>query len=165
MNTTTQPGPLEVRLSDQLGALLARLRACADDPMWADHAEVPKALIAEAANALEETADIAGHFWAQRDEERARMARAVLALGLASQCIHAAANDQWQSFDALSDDFDDAMAEVMKDSGAVAITPASMRQAVAAADKMLAVDLCSNCLTPDACYLRGQCGHELRESA
>lgn len=146
-----------------LGALLARLRACADDPMWADHAEAPKALITDAANALEETGDIADHLMAQRDEERGRMARAVLALGLASQCIHAAANDHWQSFDALSDDFDDAMAEVMKDAGAVEITPASMRQAVAAADKMLAVDLCSNCLTQDACYLRGQCGHSLRE--
>lgn len=115
--------------------------------------------------ALVEATDLAGHYQAQRDEERGRMARAVLALGLASQCIHAAANDQWQSFDSLSDDFDDAMADVMKDAGTVAITPASMRQAVAEADKMLAVDLCSNCLTPDACYLRGQCGHELRHGA
>ena len=157
--------PLGLSLHDGLGALVARLRACADDPMWDAHAEVPKALLAYAANALQETADIAGHYMAQRDEERGRMARAVQALGIAGQCIHAAANDQWASFDALSDDFDDAVAEVMTANGALKITPESMRQAVAQADQMLAVDLCSNCLTPDACYLRGQCGHNLRERA
>jgi hypothetical protein len=30
------------------------LKACADDPMWADHAEVPKALCASAADLLEQ---------------------------------------------------------------------------------------------------------------
>ncbi len=157
--------PAKVRLTDGLGALVARLTACADDPMWADRAEVSKALLRKTAQALEEADAMAGHYMAQRDEERGRMARAVLALGIASQCIHAAANDHWQSFDALSDDFDDAMLEVVSAAGAVTITPQSMRQAVAGADQMLAVDLCSNCLTPDACYLRGQCGHNLRERA
>jgi len=140
-----------------LGALLVRLRACADDPMWAEHAEVPKALIADAANALEETGDIADHLMAQRDEERDRMARAVLALGLASQCIHAAANDQWQSFDALADDFDDAMTEVIKNAGAVTITPESMRQAVAQCEIELDGDWCETCPTVDACRIRGSC--------
>ncbi len=41
MTTETTPGAL--RLTDGLGALVARLQACADDPMWANHAEVPKA--------------------------------------------------------------------------------------------------------------------------
>lgn len=157
--------PAKVRLTDVLGALVARLTACAEDPMWADHAEVPKALCAAAAQALQEANDLAGHYMAQRDEESGRMARAVQALGIAGQCIHAAANDQWPSFDRLSDDFDDAVTEVMSAAGAVTVTPESMRQAVAQADQMLAVDLCSNCLTPDACYLRGQCGHNLRERA
>lgn len=104
--------PAKVRLTDGLGALVARLQACADDPMWADHAEVPKRLCAAAAKALEEANDLAGHYMAQRDEERKRMALAVQALGIAGQCIHAAANDQWASFDALSDDFNDALAAV-----------------------------------------------------
>jgi hypothetical protein len=147
----------------QVSALAVRLTDCAEDPMWADHAEVPKTLLRNAAAALEEVEALAGHYMAQRDEERGRMARAVLALGIAGQCLHAAANDQWPSFDRLSDEFDDAVAEVMSAAGAVKVTPESMRQAVAQADQMLAVDLCSNCLTPDACYLRGQCGHSLRE--
>ena len=162
---TDQATPAKVRLTDGLGALVARLTACADDPMWADHAEVSKALLRKAAQALEEADALAGHYMAQRDEERGRMARAVQALGIAGQCIHAAANDQWPSFDRLSDDFDDAVAEVMSAAGAVKVTPESMRQAVAQANQMLAVDLCSNCLTPDACSLRGQCGHDLRERA
>ena len=162
---TNDSKPAALRLSAGLGALVARLTACAEEPMWADHAEVSKALLWNAAQALEEADALAGHYMAQRDEERGRMARAVQALGIAGQCIHAAANDQWPSFDRLSDDFDDAMAEVMSAAGAVKVTPESMRQAVAQADQMLAVDLCSNCLTPDACYLRGQCGHQLRESA
>ena len=157
--------PAKVASTDGLGALVARLQACADDPMWADHAEVPKSLCAAAAQALQEANDLAGHYMAQRDEERRRMARAVQALGIAGQCIHAAANDHWQSFDALSDDFDDAVSEVMNAAGAVTVTPESMRQAVAQADQMLAVDMCSNCMTPDACYLRGHCGHNLRERA
>lgn len=157
--------PAKVRLTDGLGALVARLTACAEDPMWADHAEVSKALLRKAAQALEETDALAGHYMAQRDEERGRMARAVQALGIAGQCIHAAADDQWPSFDRLSDDFDDAVTEAMSAAGAVKVTPESMRQAVAQADQMLSVDLCSNCLTPDACYLRGQCGHNLRERA
>ncbi|MFT3816867.1 MAG: hypothetical protein QM750_04430 [Rubrivivax sp.] len=33
--------------------LAERLRACAEDPMWADHAEVPKRWCAEAADAVE----------------------------------------------------------------------------------------------------------------
>lgn len=33
-------------------ALAERLQACADDPMWADHAEVPKRLCSAAATAL-----------------------------------------------------------------------------------------------------------------
>lgn len=162
---TNEATPGALRLNNGLGALVARLTACAEDPMWADHAEVSKALLRKAAQALEEAEALAGHYMAQRDEERGRMARAVLALGIASQCIHAAANDHWQSFDALSDDFDDAMAEVVSATGAVTITPQSMRLAAAEADQMLAVDLCGNCLTPDACYVRGQCGHQLRESA
>ena len=166
---TDQATPAKVRLTDGLGALVARLTACAEDPMWADHAEVSKALLRKAAQALEEADALAGHYMAQRDEERGRMARAVQALGIAGQCIHAAANDQWPSFDRLSDDFDDAVAEVvaevMSAAGAVKVTPESMRQAVAQADQMLTGDLCSNCLTLDACYLRGQCGHDLRERA
>jgi hypothetical protein len=35
----------------------------------------------------------------------------MLAIGIASQCIEAAYEDQWASFDALSDDFDDAVTE------------------------------------------------------
>jgi len=34
------------------GELVERLRLCADDPMWADHAEVPKAWLREAVAAL-----------------------------------------------------------------------------------------------------------------
>lgn len=34
-------------------ALIERLRACAADPMWADHAEIPKAWCAEAADEIE----------------------------------------------------------------------------------------------------------------
>jgi hypothetical protein len=33
--------------------LITRLRACAEDPMWAHHAEVPKALLSAAAAELE----------------------------------------------------------------------------------------------------------------
>jgi hypothetical protein len=62
--------PAALRLSDQLGPLVARLTACAEDPMWEDHAEVPKVLLRNAANALEETAAIAEHFMAQRDAAR-----------------------------------------------------------------------------------------------
>lgn len=32
--------------------VVQRLRACADDPMWADHAEVSKKLLHEAANQI-----------------------------------------------------------------------------------------------------------------
>jgi hypothetical protein len=32
--------------------LLEKLQACIDDPMWADHAEVPKILLVEAKEAL-----------------------------------------------------------------------------------------------------------------
>lgn len=64
----------KVRLTAELGPLVARLMACAEDPMWADHAEVPKALLRRAAEALEETAAIAEHFMAQRDAERERCA-------------------------------------------------------------------------------------------
>lgn len=62
--------PAKVRLTDGLGALVERLHACADDPMWADHAEVPKKLCAAAAQALEETSALADHHMAERDEAR-----------------------------------------------------------------------------------------------
>lgn len=105
-------------LSAGLGSLPERLRACAEDPMWADHAEVPKALIADAANAIEEACDIAGHFMAQRDEARQLLKKQ------REQMIA----DGW-------------------------------RQTAYAAP----VTDCEACLTPDACSLRGQCGHYLRE--
>lgn len=162
MKTEATPG--NVRLNDGLGALVARLRACVEDPMWSDHAEVPKYLCAAVADALAETHDLAAHYMAQRDEERRRMARAVEAIGIATQCIHAARNDHWPSFDRLSDRYDDAVAGVMTAECAVTVTPESMRQAVAQSDQMLAVDLCGNCPTEDACYLRGQCAHKLREA-
>ena len=165
-NTTGAASRDASRLSDQLG-MVERLRFLAsgrDDPQ--------SVALAEAADEIErlrctqeEATDLAGHYMAQRDEERGRMARAVLALGLASQCIHAASSDHWASFDRLSDDFDDAMAEVMNAAGAVTITPAAMRRAVSDADKAVTVDSCGNCLTPDACNLRGQCGHDLRHGA
>jgi hypothetical protein len=106
---------------------------------------------------LEEAGALAGHYMAQRDEERARMARAVQAIGLAQQCIHAAANDHWPSFDALSDDFDDAVAEVMNSAGAVTVTPTAMRQAVAQCEVELGGDWCETCPTVDACRIRGAC--------
>lgn len=62
--------PTKVRVTGVLGALVESLRACADDPMWADHAEVPKRLCVAAARALEETSELAGHYMAQRDEAR-----------------------------------------------------------------------------------------------
>lgn len=37
----------------EIGGLVERLRQCADDPMWSDHAEVPKQWLSEAAAALE----------------------------------------------------------------------------------------------------------------
>jgi hypothetical protein len=154
---TDQATPAKVRLTDGLGALMARLTACAEDPVWAEHAEVPKALLRKAAEALEETAEIAEHYMAQRDEERARMARAVTALGIGAQCIHAAYSEHWASFDSLSDDFDDAMAEVMSGAGAVAVTPATMRQAVAQCEIELGGEWCETCPTVDACRIRGRC--------
>lgn len=47
---------------------------------------------------------------------------------------------------------------------AITITPRLMREAVAQCDAMLSVDLCGNCPTQDACYLRGQCAHKVREA-
>lgn len=112
---------------------------------------------AKTKNALEEAEALAGHYMAQRDEERARMARAVQAIGLAQQCINAAANDHWQSFDALTDDFDDAVAEVMNGVGAVTVTPAAMREAVAQCEIAIGGDWCETCPTVDACRIRGAC--------
>jgi hypothetical protein len=40
--------------------------------MWDAHAEVPKKLLQKAAHALEELYDMAKHYQAQRDEERAQ---------------------------------------------------------------------------------------------
>ena len=154
---TTEATPGNVRLNDGLGALVARLTACAEDPMWAAHAEVPKVLLRKAAEALNEAEELAGHYMAQRDEERARMARAVQAIGIATQCIHAAANDHWASFDSLSDDFDDAVAEVMNGAGVVTVTPAAMRQAVAQCEIELDGEWCETCPTVDACRIRGRC--------
>ena len=37
---------------DRIEGLAGRLRLCADDPMWADHAEVSKRLLSEAASDL-----------------------------------------------------------------------------------------------------------------
>ena len=62
-------------MTEGLGPLVARLTACADDPMWADHAEVPMELLRKAAQALEEAEAVAGHYMAQRDAERERCAR------------------------------------------------------------------------------------------
>ena len=81
----------------------------------------------------------------------------VQALGIAGQCIHAAANDQWQSFDAVADDFEEAVAEVMNGTGAVTVTPASMRQAVAQCEIEHSGDWCETCPTVDACRIRGAC--------
>ena len=122
------------------------------DPWQRDPEQPPKEH-----GALEEAKDLAGHYMAQRDEERARMARAVQALGIAGQCIHAAANDQWQSFDAVADDFEEAVAEVMNGTGAVTVTPASMRQAVAQCEIEHSGDWCETCPTVDACRIRGAC--------
>jgi hypothetical protein len=36
--------------------VIARLRACADDPMWADHAEVSKRTLHDAISAMDEMA-------------------------------------------------------------------------------------------------------------
>jgi hypothetical protein len=123
-------------MSASVGRVVEMLNDCADDPMWCDHAEVPKRLLRKAAQALEEVDALAGHYMAQRDEERRRMALAVLALGIARQCIHAASSDHWQSFDALADDFDDATSDVMSAVGAMKITPDSLRKAVVQAGQM-----------------------------
>ena len=45
--------PAKVASTAGLGPLVERLRACSIDPMWADHAEVPKNLCAAAADMLE----------------------------------------------------------------------------------------------------------------
>ena len=45
--------PREVGCNEGLGPLVERLRACSIDPMWADHAEVPKNLSAAAADMLD----------------------------------------------------------------------------------------------------------------
>lgn len=103
-----------------LGALVARLRACAEDPMWDAHAEVPKALLADAASALQETADMAGHYMAQRDEAR----------------------------QALANQRDQMIADGWRQT----------RYEAPVTD-------CEACLTPDACSIRGQCAHYLREAA
>jgi hypothetical protein len=73
--------PGMVRLTDQLGPLVERLTACAEDPMWAEHAEVPKALLRKAAEALEETEALAGHYMAQRDELRSQTLDLALIVG------------------------------------------------------------------------------------
>jgi hypothetical protein len=44
----------------------------------------------------------------------------------------------------------------------VTITPQSMRQAVAQSERELP-RFCDNCLTEDACNVRGMCAHTLRE--
>ena len=48
-----EPTPAKVRLTDGLGPLIARLRACADDPMWATHAELPISMCAGSADTLD----------------------------------------------------------------------------------------------------------------
>jgi len=58
------PAPAEPARSSpfsqqQVSGLVERLRACAEDPMWADHAEAPKTLCAGAADMLEELALLA----------------------------------------------------------------------------------------------------------
>ena len=45
--------PAKVASTAGLGPLVERLRACSIDPMWADHAEVPKNLCAAAADEIE----------------------------------------------------------------------------------------------------------------
>lgn len=67
--------PAGVAVDRGVRPLRERLQACIDDPMWSDHAEVPKALLQKAVQALEETADLAGHYMAQRDEARQALPR------------------------------------------------------------------------------------------
>ena len=106
MNETEQPGTLEVRLSDQLGALVERLLRYSDirrnDPR--ENREALRDLI------LSELRD------ALADTERA-VREAMVA-------------DGWR-----------------KTRYAAPVTE------------------CEACLTPDACSIRGQCGHYLRERA
>lgn len=75
-------------MNDELGPLLARLTACAEDPMWPDHAEVPKALLRKVAEALEETASIAEHFMAKRDAERDELRATLTAVSDALDYLH-----------------------------------------------------------------------------
>ena len=78
---TAEATPGHVASTDGLGPLVKRLTACAEDPMWADHAEVPKALLWKAAGALEEAEARAGHYMAQRDELRSQTLDLALLIG------------------------------------------------------------------------------------
>lgn len=78
---TNDATPAKVRLTDGLGPLVERLTACSEDPMWADHAEVPKTLLRKAAQALEEADALAGHYMAQRDELRSQTLDLALIVG------------------------------------------------------------------------------------
>lgn len=49
----TYDPPLSTVTPAEVGGLVEKLRQCAVDPMWADHAEVPKQWLSEAAAALE----------------------------------------------------------------------------------------------------------------
>ena len=66
---------------------------------------------------------IAGYEMAKRQlgagmaVEHERTAAALRACAIAQQCIKAAGEDRWASFDALSDDFDDALAAVAEAGG------------------------------------------------
>ncbi len=112
--------PAALRCNAGLGPLVERLTACADDPMWADHAEAPKALLRKAAAALQEADALAAHYMVQRDEERKIL--------------------QTQRERMIADGWRQTRYEAP-------------------------VTDCEACLTPDACALRGQCGHYLRERA
>jgi hypothetical protein len=50
--------------------LIKRLRACAEDPMWANHAEVPKSLLSAAAAELERLATVRDGLWVELERLR-----------------------------------------------------------------------------------------------
>ena len=78
---TDQAEPTKAQLTSGPVTLVAHLTACAEDPMWADHAEVPKTLLCRAASALEEAEAMAGYYMAQRDELRSQTLDLALIVG------------------------------------------------------------------------------------
>lgn len=89
---TDDATPAKVRLTDGLGLL----------PEPATHGTFPGPH---------------GYSAEQMRAERERAAAALRACAIAQQCIQAAYDEHWASFDALSDDFDDAMAALAEAGG------------------------------------------------